>query len=39
MTKWEELLDGVDTTDEDALTALAMQEIFSKIDPATYGVD
>lgn len=39
MQKWSDLLDGVDTSDEDALTALAMQEIFSKIDPATYGVE
>ena len=33
------MLADVDTTDEDALTDLAMQEIFSKIDPATYGVE
>jgi TRAP-type C4-dicarboxylate transport system substrate-binding protein len=39
MQKWSDLLAGVDTTNEDALTALAMQEIFSKIDPATYGVN
>ncbi|SIN83882.1 C4-dicarboxylate TRAP transporter substrate-binding protein [Vannielia litorea] len=39
MQKWADLLADVDTTDEDALTALAMQEIFSKIDPATYGAE
>ena len=39
MDKWKELLADVDTDDEDALTELAMQEIYSKIDPATYGVD
>ncbi len=39
MQKWADLLAAVDTTDEDALTALAMQEIFSKIDPASYGVE
>ncbi|MCO6381539.1 MAG: C4-dicarboxylate TRAP transporter substrate-binding protein [Vannielia sp.] len=39
MQKWTDLLADVDPTDEDALTALAMQEIFSKIDPATYGVN
>ncbi len=37
MQKWQDLLAGVDTSDEDALTALAMTEIFDKIDPATYG--
>lgn len=36
--KWEELLADVDRTDEDALTELAMQEIYSTLDPATYGV-
>jgi len=39
MQKWSDLLEGVDVSDEDALTELAMQEIFSKIDPATYGVE
>jgi len=38
MDKWTALLADVDTTDEDALTALAMSEIYSDIDPATYGV-
>ncbi|MFD1910908.1 C4-dicarboxylate TRAP transporter substrate-binding protein [Halodurantibacterium flavum] len=38
MQKWQELLADIDPEDEDALTALAMQEIFSKIDAATYGV-
>ncbi|MEP3328872.1 C4-dicarboxylate TRAP transporter substrate-binding protein [Sedimentitalea sp.] len=39
MTKWQDLLAEVDTTDEDALTALAMQEIFNKIDASSYGVN
>jgi TRAP-type transport system periplasmic protein len=38
MDKWTALLADVDTTDEDALTALAMSEIYADIDPATYGV-
>ena len=36
--KWEELLATVDRTDEDALTALAIQEIYSELDPSSYGV-
>lgn len=36
--KWDKLLANVDRTDEDALTALAMQEIYSTLDPAVYGV-
>jgi len=39
MDKWQALLADIDPTDEDALTALAMQEIYDRIDPATYGVD
>ena len=39
MEKWKELLADVDPTDEDALTALAMQEIYANIDPETYGVN
>jgi len=39
MEKWQGLLADVAPDDEDALTELAMQEIYSKIDPATYGVD
>lgn len=39
MERWKELLADVDPMDEDALTEIAMREIFSKIDPATYGVD
>lgn len=37
--KWQELLSKVDRTDEDALTALAISEIYDKHDPATYGID
>ncbi|SDE13673.1 TRAP-type C4-dicarboxylate transport system, substrate-binding protein [Salipiger thiooxidans] len=39
MEKWQGLLADVAPDDEDALTELAMQEIYSKIDPATYGAD
>lgn len=36
--KWERLLADVDRSDEDALTELAMREIYDKIDASTYGV-
>lgn len=36
--KWEKLLSEVDRTDEDALAALAMKEIYATLDPETYGV-
>lgn len=39
VAKWDALLAEVDTSDEDALTALAMKEIYSTLDPATYGVN
>jgi TRAP-type C4-dicarboxylate transport system substrate-binding protein len=39
MQKWVDLLANVDTNDEDALTELAMREIFSKVDATTYGVN
>ncbi len=39
VAKWEGLLDGVDTSDEDALTELAMKEIYGTLDPASYGVN
>lgn len=38
MDKWTKLLADVDLTDEDALTSLAMSEIYGDIDPAAYGV-
>ena len=38
MQKWQGLLADVDRTDEDALTELAMQEIYSQVDAETYGV-
>jgi hypothetical protein len=38
-TKWEGLLADIDRTDEDAVAALAMSEIYDGIDPATYGVE
>ncbi len=33
--KWEGLIAGVDRTDENALTAFAMREIYDTLDPAT----
>ena len=39
VAKWDALLAEVDTNDEDALTALAMKEIYGTLDPATYGVN
>jgi TRAP-type C4-dicarboxylate transport system substrate-binding protein len=36
--KWRKLADGVDKTDADALGKLYMDEIWSKVDPATYGM-
>lgn len=39
MQEWADLLAEIDTSDEDAITALAMREIFDEIDPATYGVE
>jgi len=36
--KWEKLLADVDRSDIDALTDLAMREIYSKVDASTYGV-
>ncbi|MEO4042168.1 C4-dicarboxylate TRAP transporter substrate-binding protein [Hoeflea sp. CAU 1731] len=37
MEKWTKLLDGVDRTDTDALSKLVWDEIYSKLDPETYG--
>lgn len=39
MDKWQTLLATVDRQDEDALTALAMQEIYADLDPSSYGVN
>ena len=36
--KWRKLTDGVDRTDANALGKLYMDEIWSKVDPATYGM-
>lgn len=36
--KWEKLLADVDRTDEDALTALALKEIYANLDPESYGL-
>ena len=36
--KWDGLLAKVDTTDVDALAALARSEIYDKLDETTYGV-
>lgn len=37
--KWAGLLDGVDRTDEDALTALVRANLYDKLDVTTYGMD
>lgn len=37
--KWQGLLEGVDRTDEAALTALLKTNLFDTLDPNTYGVD
>lgn len=37
--KWKGLLEGVDTSDEDALTALLKREVYDEVDETTYGVD
>lgn len=37
--KWQDKLSGIDRTDQAAIEALAMSEIYSKLDPATYGVE
>lgn len=35
--KWRKLLDGVDHMDRETLLALLKQEVYDRIDPATYG--
>lgn len=35
---WASRLEGVDRTDEEALTALLMEHVYDKLDPDTYGV-
>ena len=37
--KWDGLLADVDKSDEDALTQLLKDEVYSKIDEASYGLD
>lgn len=37
--KWSGLMEGVDRTDEDALTALVKTNLFDTIDTETYGVN
>jgi TRAP-type transport system periplasmic protein len=37
--KWTELFDGVDRNDRDALIALAVDEIYGKLDPDSYALD
>ncbi|MEO1193460.1 MAG: C4-dicarboxylate TRAP transporter substrate-binding protein [Pseudomonadota bacterium] len=36
--KWQSLLEGIDVTDEEAVLALVEQEIYSKLDPKTFGL-
>ena len=38
LKKWEGLLKGVDRTDQAALRKVLMDNLYSKIDPATYGM-
>lgn len=37
--KWKDLLEGVDTKDDQALANLLKREVFDKVDAATYGVN
>jgi len=37
--RWKVLLDGVDSTDVDAVTAILWDEIYSKVDPSAYGMN
>jgi len=37
MDAWEDRLAAVDREDEDAVAELAMEHIYSDIDPETYG--
>lgn len=37
--KWQKLLEGVDRTDEAAMTALLKANLFDTLDPETYGLD
>ncbi|MBB4038723.1 TRAP-type C4-dicarboxylate transport system substrate-binding protein [Microvirga flocculans] len=38
MAKWTKLLDGVDRNDQAKMSKLVWDEIYSKLDPNTYGV-
>lgn len=38
MQKWTKLLEGVDTKDQAKMSKLVWDEIYSKLDPQTYGV-
>ena len=39
VAKWEKLLEGVDRTDESALTTLFKRELYDKIDVESYGLN
>ena len=39
VAEWETKLEGVDMKDQETLTKLFVDEIYGKVDPATYGMD
>lgn len=39
LVRWEGHFEGVDLSDEDAITAVLMDNLYSKIDETTYGMD
>ena len=39
VAEWEAKLEGVDMMDQEKLTELFVEEIYKKVDPATYGVN
>lgn len=39
VAEWEEKLEGVDMMDGETLTKLFVEDIYAKVDPATYGMD
>lgn len=38
VAEWEEKLDGIDWSDEEKLTEIFVEEIYKKVDPATFGM-
>ncbi|GAB5467504.1 MAG: C4-dicarboxylate TRAP transporter substrate-binding protein [Rhodospirillales bacterium] len=39
VAEWEQKLEGVEMTDQETLTRLFVEDIYKKVDPATYGVN